>query len=142
MKKLITLILILALALPAIALADDPFRITKHYSLHIDTYAGDAMTAKGGKVFDFDSETYDLYLASDGTTGYLISTTCTAGLFINSGMAKVSVVDLNGQMFLLDDAGNHRNIMYDEDGDLWIDMGFHYFRMQLVDHVSIYEDMK
>ena len=141
MKKLITLILILALALPALALADDAFRITKHYSMHIDSYAGDAMPPKGGKMFDFDSETVDLYLASDGTTGYLISTTCTAGLFINSGMAKVSVVDLNGQMFLLDDAGNHRNIRYDEDGDLWIDMGLHYYRMHLVDHVNMYRDI-
>jgi hypothetical protein len=57
-------------------------------------------------------------------------------------MAKVSVVDLNGQMFLLDSAGNHINIMYDENGDLWIDMGLHYYRMQLVNHVSIYKDMK
>ena len=144
MKKLLTLLLILALLLPAAALAEDhdPFRIVKHYSLHIDSYAGSAMPAKGGSVFDFDSETYDLYLASDGVPGYLITTTCTTGFFINSGMSKVSVVTLNGQTFLLDPAGNHINIMYDENGDLWIDLGLHYYRMHLVDHFSLYYDMQ
>ena len=142
MKKLIALLLILALALPALAMAEDPFRITQHYSLHIDSYAGDAMPAKGGSVFDFDSETYDLYLASDGETGYLITTTCKAGYFLNSGMSKVSVIDLDGQKFLLDSAGNHIDIMYDENGELWIDLGLHYYRMHLVDHFSLYYDMQ
>jgi len=142
MKKLITLILILAMILPAAALADDPFRIVQHYSLHIDSYAGSAMPPKGGTIFDFDSETYDLYLASDGETGFLISTTCTSGYFINSGMSKVSIVTLNGQTFLLDSAGNHTNIMYDENGELWIDMGLHYYRMHLVENFNMYYDMQ
>ena len=143
MKKLITMLLILAILLPAAALAEDNYRIVKHYALLIDSHAGDAVPPKGGSYFDFDSLTLDLFLASDDKTGYIIETQCISGIFFNNGMKKVTLVEMNGNTYLVDDAGNHINLQTDENGDLWIDFGIgYYFRMRPVDHVSVYKDRK
>ena len=142
MKKLITIILIMALLLPAAALADDTFRITEHYTVLIDGRADEAKSAKGDRIFtDFDSKTIDLYLASDSVTGYYIETTCIYDTFINSGMCKIKKVELNGQQMLVDDAGNSISIITDEDGNIWINVGQLYVRMKKAEPVNTYYDI-
>lgn len=143
MKKLIVIILFLSLILPAAALADDTFRIAEHYTVLIDNCVMDARGPKGDKIFtDFDSKTIDLYLASDGVSGYYIETTCLYGTFINSGMCKVKKIDLNGQQLLVDDAGNSISMKTDEDGTVWISIGLLYVRMQKIDNFSAYYDVQ
>ena len=69
MKKLITIILILALALPALALAesDGPLYVNKHYTMHLDSHENGFVSGKGGRIFTFDSYTLDLYLMTEST---------------------------------------------------------------------------
>ena len=55
MKKLITIILILALLLPAAALADDPY-IEKHYVLQLERVG----TKIDSSLFNFDTIAIDL----------------------------------------------------------------------------------
>lgn len=137
MKKLIALILFLALAVPAISLADEPLYIDKHYSLFINSHEGLFVSGKGGKIFTFDSYTLDLYLCSDQKTGYMIETTYADGIFLNSGMAKVSLVDFRGTLRIVDDAGNNFPVEWDENGrDLWVSLDRGNFRMHLIDPID------
>lgn len=142
MKKLITVILILVLLLPVLAIADTwPDRIIEHYSLLIDSHEGRAMTAVGSPIFgDFDSFTLDWYVLSDGKTGYILETECVSGVFLNHGVRKVTRVDRGGTSYLVDDDGNHLNIMTDDDGTVWIEFGYGYCRMQKVTPISAYTD--
>lgn len=137
MKKLIVLILSLALAVPAISLADEPLYIDKHYSLFINSHEGLFVSGKGGRIFTFDSYTLDLYLCSDQKTGYMIETTYADGIFLNSGMAKVSLVDFRGTLRIVDDAGNNFPVVWDENGrDLWVSLDRGNFRMHLIDPID------
>ena len=137
MKKLIVLILFLALAVPAISLADEPLYIDKHYTLFINSHEGLFVSGKGGKIFTFDSYTLDLYLCSDQKTGYMIETTYADGIFLNSGMAKVSLVDFRGTLRIVDDAGNNFPVEWDENGrDLWVSLDRGNFRMHLIDPID------
>lgn len=143
MRKLLAVILILALAVPAAVQAEDSFRITEHYTVMIDSKESGAKSAKGDRIFgEFDSKTIDLYLASDGVTGYYIETTCVYDTFINSGMHKVKKVDLNGRQMLVDDDGDNISIITDEDGTIWISIGQIYVRMRKIEHFNSYYDMK
>ena len=142
MKKLITVTLILALLLPAAAMTDAlPFRIVEHYTLLIDSHEVSQNAPFNSTVFtDFDSMTLDWYVASDGQTGYIMKTTCMAGVFFNHGIQKITRVDIGDKSYLVDDSGNHMNIMTDENGEVWIDFGLSYFRMQKVEHIDAYTD--
>ena len=143
MKKLLTLILILALALPALAIADDPLYIDKHYSLFINSHDGQFVSGKGGRIFTFDSYTLDLYLCSDQKTGYLIETTYVDGIFLNSGMSKVSLVDIGNKTMLVYENGDNMEIERDENGrDLWIKMSRGLFRMVLIDPIDASADWR
>ena len=142
MKKLLTIILAVALILPAAALADDPY-IVRHYTLHIDGVRANSSSGKGGSaVFDFDSFTADLYLTADLEHGYYMETTSASGIFLNSGMTQVRLVEVGGNLYLADGAGNNRPAKYDEAGDLWINYGRGFYRFQLVEPFSVYSDWK
>ena len=136
MKKLITLLLILALALPASTLAESegPLYVEKHYSLHIDSHDNGFNYGNGsGRLFTFDSYTLDLYLMSDQKNGYLMETTCIDGIFLSSGTQEVKLVDFNGQLRIVYAGGNYFNAEWDENGeDLWITLERGDFRMQPV----------
>jgi len=142
MKKLITMILILALALPALALAEDEYYITDHYALHINDHSGNSTAVNGGRMFDFDSMTVDLFITSEQGTAYLITTTCTSGVFLSSGVQKVRIVTIGDQSLIVNDSGDSMSLDWDEDGDLWIDFGLSYFRMQHVKNMDAYNDRK
>ena len=147
MKKLITLLLILALALPALALADDekePYSIVKHFALHIDSHAGDTMTVTGASIYEFDSLTIDLFMASDNKTCYVLQTECSSGFFFNSGMKKYTIYEYSDKLRIADGAGNYLSLQRGETEDeLWIDFGYGYFvRMQLVNHMNILTDIQ
>ena len=141
MKKLTALLLILALAMPAAALAEDLY-IVKHYTLHINAVLANASTGKSDtRLFDYDSFTADIYLTSDPGHGYYFETKCVAGIFVNSGMIPVRFVDIGNGMRMADGGGNSWPFKYDEEADeVWIDYGRGYFRFQPVDVFSIYED--
>lgn len=143
MKKLISLLLILVLALPALALADDPMYIDKHYSLFINSHDGQFVSGKGGRIFTFDSYTADLFLSSDQKTGYLIETTYVDGIFLNGGMSKVTLVEIGNKMALVYENGDNIEIERDENGrDLWMEMNRGFFRMRLVDPVDASVDWR
>lgn len=143
MKKLLALILILVLAVPAAAPAEDYFRITEHYTVMIDSLSDSAKSTKGGRIFnDFDSKTIDLYFASDGVTVYYLETFCIYDSFFKSGMTKMKKIEMNGQQKIVDDNGNYINMITDEDGTIWINIGQIYVRMQKVENVNTYYDIQ
>ena len=144
MKKLIAVILILALLLSAAAALSEgeSFRIVRHYSLFIDGRAPQIYTAKGGKLFDFDSFTVDIYLDEEGTNGYYIDTTCTDGLFLTSGMDKIRVMDKWGQLLIIFGNGENIPIEWDEDGSLWLQFSRGWFRLQQVTGFDVSADWK
>lgn len=145
MKRLFTIILLLVLLLPAAAALaeDEPFHISKHYSLFIDGTSGQLNAGKGGRTFDFDSYTVDLYLSEDGRTGYLIETTCDSGFFLNSGMIKVKIGTVRGTTLLVYENGDHIEVEPEEDGQaIWIHFSRGWFRLQLVPSFDMYTDWK
>lgn len=137
MKKLITIVLILAMLLPAAACSES-LRVVRHYSLLIDS----ATTASNsGNMFDFDSLTVDLFITSDENLCYYIETTCIAGIFVSGGAVACRMIERGDTMMLVDESGNSRPIRKDESsGDLWIDIGRGFFRMRLVEPFDIYSD--
>ena len=130
MKKLITIILILALAL---AESEGPLYVEKHYSLHIDSHDNGFNYGNGSRLFTFDSYTLDLYLMTDQKTGYLMETTCIDGIFLSSGTMEVKLVDFNGALRIVYSGGNYLTAEWDENGeDLWVTLDRGAFRMHPV----------
>ena len=135
MRKLITIILILALAMPALAMAESkgPLDVEKRYSLHIDSHDNGFNYGNGSRLFTFDSYTLDLYLMTDQKTGYLMETTCIDGIFLSSGTMEVKLVDFNGALRIVYSGGNYLTAEWDENGeDLWVTLDRGAFRMQPV----------
>ena len=148
MKKLLALILILALALPVLALAEDAegdepnLYIIKHFALHMDN-PGMFTYGKYNPDFPYDSYTMDLYLASDMRTVYLVETSCASGLFINSGMSKAQLVTIGKETMILYENGDNFVVNWDENGrDMWIKMNIGMFRLRLVNPVDAEEDWR
>lgn len=138
MKKLFCLFFVLIL-LPVFSLADQ-IALTDHYSLFIPKGAG--RTGKDGNLFSFDSLSIDLYVSEGGESGYLCTTKCFSGLFITSGMVRVSISDQDGVLYIVDDGGNFITGCYDENGsDLWLDTEGHKFRLRRLPSFSLFEDM-
>jgi len=146
MKKLLSIILAVALILPAAALADDkPFRITAHYSMVLDSYDGRNRAAKGGAIYtDFDSFTIDLYLTSDEQIGYYVETFCAYDTFFSSGFEKVKIVNMAGDVRIVDDSGNSYMIRYDDqDPDaMWIKTKYGEMKLHKVESFNTYTDKK
>ena len=143
MKKLIAITLILALLLPAFALAEDDLFVAYHYSMYIDGKSPSARSAVGERYFSQDSITYDLYVMSDGKTGYFVKTECVSGIFLSSGFVKVKIVEIDGRLRIVDDTGNNLNAKYGEtEEDFWLDIGIGYCRMHLVKPFKTYTDQK
>ena len=142
MKRLITIILILAMIVPAAAVADAVY-IARHYAIHIDATAPSLMTPTGGRLFDYDSFTMDLYLANDLENGYMFQTQYASGIFLNSGMIQCKIATIQDKKYLVNGSGDNYPIMDDDEtGDLWIDFGRGFFRMHLVDTFSAGTDWK
>ena len=137
MKKLISVLLILALLLPLAALADD-FYIARHFTLHINAHTDETHAVKGGSMFkDFDSLTMDLFLSADGKSGYMLETQCVSGLFVSSGVYQVSLVTIAGRDYLLDNTGDRYPVAFDENGsDLWLTTSLGTFRFHLVESMN------
>ena len=135
MKKLITIILILALLLPAAALADDPY-IEKHYVLQLERVG----TKIDSSLFNFDTIAIDLLLMADGETAYYMETRCYGGLFLSNGMIKMRVEEYKGETYLVDAVGNYRMIRLNEETDeAEIDFGYGYYQMTLIEPIYIYQ---
>ena len=138
MKKLITAILILALLLPAAALAGNN-RIVEHYTVLID--AETTKTGKGASPFDFDSLTIDLYLSSEEGQGYLNIARFIQNIYLNDGMIPVSLVDIHGTTYIVNGAGTNIRLRKDEEtGDLWIEYGSNFLRMHRVEPFLLHAD--
>lgn len=138
MKRFICLFIALAM-IPMAALADR-VALSEHYALFI---SGGAGTAGKGALFDFDSLSADLYLMEDGQTGYLCTTKCFAGVFITTGMIKITISDQAGTLYFVDDNGGFVTAVYDENGeDLWISLEGHQFRMSKVRDLAYFDDVK
>lgn len=142
MKKLVTIILILALLLPAASLADD-LCIARHYTIHIDGTSPALRTQYGSRLFDYDSFTMDLFLTNDLVNGYMFQTQYTSGIFLNSGMIQCKIATVMDQKYLVNGSGDNFPIMEDDESDdLWINFGRGYFRMHLVDIFNSGTDWK
>ncbi|MBQ1789367.1 MAG: hypothetical protein II008_04250 [Oscillospiraceae bacterium] len=145
MKKLLSLLLILALALPALALAEssEPLYVNKHYAMHLDSHENGFASGKGGRIFTFDSYTLDLYLMTDQKTGYLLETTCIDGVFLSSGTMEVKMVDFNGTLRIIYSGGNYLTAEWDENGeDLWITLDRGTFRMRPIEIINASNDWR
>lgn len=138
MKRIVSLILILAMLLPAAALASNN-RIVDHYTVLID--AETTKTGKGASPFDFDSLTIDLYLSSEEGHGYLNIARFIQNIYLNDGMIPVSLVDINGTQYIVNGSGTNIRIRKDEEtDDLWIEYRSHFLRMHRVEPFSLYAD--
>lgn len=140
MKKIIAIILILAVILPSAALSEELY-IAKHYSILINSH--ELITGKGSASFDFDSLTIDLYIKGDGESGYLNITRCIAGIFLNDGMLPVRIVTIGGEKYIVSDSGSNLTLREDEgSNDLWISYGNSYFKLHYVEPFNLYSDLQ
>lgn len=132
MKKLIAVILILAMVLPAAALADFGY-IEKHYALHAMITD---MENKGEDMAN-NSITIDLFIYSDGETVYYMESRVVAGVFLCNGMIRMKMEKLGDDLYIYDSSGNYR-LLKEAEGTMMIDFGRGYQPMQLVEMIDIY----
>ena len=141
MKKLIALILILVLALPAASCADG-FYVAYHYSMHIETCSPENSFIQSSRIFDFDSKTIDLYLDQNKEQGYIVESTCYGGRLLFTGPFEAEIRNAGG-LCLMFNLGTRYPVEFDESsGDLFLDFGSGLIRMHLVETFNIYEDRK
>ena len=144
MKRFFCLILVLVL-LPIVSLADEAdlnaYRITEHYSLLID---GQTITsAKGGKMFDFDSLCIDLYLTESHDVAYLSVTIVDSFLRRSSNLQRVTVRSYGDIIYFSDEYGFYMTGQRDENGEgYWINYIGRSFLLRPVSKFSVYSDWK
>ena len=137
MKKLICVLLIVFF-LPAVASAER-VTIKQHYSLFIDSPG--AMGGREAK-FGFDSLCIDLYLMSDDSSAYICISRCEDGFFLTSGIQKLSLIQKEGFLRLVEDNGQYFDIVNEEDNDsLWISYNNTQYRLIPVQTFSALNDM-
>ena len=144
MKRLTAIFLFMVMLLSAaVSIADETFSIVRHYTLNINGNSGQLVSGKGGKVFDFDSFTVDLYLDEEGKNGYYIETSCVDGIFLTSGMDKIRILDSMGKLRIVFGSGENIPVEWDEDNQsVWIQFSRGWFRLQLVPSFDMYTDWK
>ena len=138
MKKLIAIILILALLVPAVSSAD--LSVLSCYSLFIDAEAYNSFFNAG---WDYDSMWVSVVIMSDGKTAYYQKEEWTDGERITTGLTKCAYSVNSGKFTLSFSNGEVLSGYYDEnDEDMWLNLGGAYFRLCPVHYFYITKDFK
>ena len=138
MKKLIAIILILALLVPAVSSAD--LSVLSCYSLFIDAEAYNSFFNAG---WDYDSMWVSVVIMSDGKTAYYQKEEWTDGERITTGLTKCAYSVNSGKFTLSFSNGEVLSGYYDEnDEDMWLNLGGAYFRLGSVHYFLITKDFK
>lgn len=136
MKRLITIILILALILPATAIATNC--VSDVYTLFIDA---DMYNRLYKSNFDFDSMVFDFIVMSDGKTAYYSKQTWTNGIRTTTDVVECSIVSDSSTFTISFPDGSSFAGYYDPDQNgVWIDLGGAYFRFAPVHRYDVSED--
>ena len=139
MKKLITIILILVLALPAAALAIN--HVSGVYTLFIDA---DTYNRKYSAGFDFDSAVFELIIMSDGKTAYYSRQMWKSGVRKSTDVIECEIIygEVPDQFYLSFPDNSSFDGYFDPDGnDLWLSLGGKsHFRFSAVPAYDIITD--
>ena len=138
MKKLIALILILALAVPAIASAD--LSVLFCYSLFIDAELYNSVFNAG---FDYDSMWISVLIMSDGQTAYYQKEEWKNGERITTGLVKGDY-SVKSEKFTISFKNGETFDGYfaDDDECIWLNLGGAYFRLGEVHYFDISKDFR
>ena len=139
MKKLITIILILAMLLPAAASAAS--YVYDVYNHFID---GNYYNRTFGSGFDFDSMLFELIVMSDERTAYWSKQSWTDGIRSATDVIECKFSS-NGSTFTISfPDGTEFDGFYDQDGNgVWVCLGSNtYFRFSPVHSYDAVEDYK
>ena len=137
MKKLITIILILAMILPAAAIASTC--VSDVYTLFIDADMYNRLYKSG---FDFDSMVFDLIVMSDGKTAYYSKQTWKNGMRTTTDVVECRITSDSSSFTLSFPDGSTLSGYYDPDQNgVWINLGgTAYFRFSSVHRYDVSED--
>ena len=140
MKKLITVILILTLILPATAAYGADLYVSSKYSTFVDAELYNAFFNAG---FNFDSQLIDLIIMSDFKTAYYSKEEWANGQRITTGMVKCDYAATSGKFTITFPNGEVFDGYYDDNGeDVWLNLGGAYFRLCPVHYFDISKDFK
>lgn len=131
MKKLLTMILALALILPVAASAAT--HVSEVYTLFIDAYTLNREYQAG---FDFDSMIFDLIVLSDGKTAYYNKQTWTDGIRTATEIVECGFSSDGDDFVIHFPNGDEFKGYFDPDGNgAWVNLGgTTYFRFSPAAH--------
>lgn len=137
MKKLITIVLILALILPAAAIASNC--VSDVYTLFIDA---DMYNRLYNSNFDFDSAVFDLIVMSDGKTAYYSKQMWSNGIRTTTDVVECRITSDSTSLTITFPDGSSFAGYYDDDQNgVWINLGGKaYFRFAPVHRYDVTED--
>ena len=122
MKKLITIILILALAVPAVAMAKDPASICGKWSFYWDTRPMNEEYNNGKPMMSFLVQSMDLYVYEDNTAYLTMASVKRSGEFYQEWPAMSGVWTFTGKGFTFMLGNNKYNAEFDTNGRLLLYM--------------------
>lgn len=138
MKRLITVILILALALPAVSLAD-PAEVTYHYSIYGNSDYSDGW-------FPGVSFAVDLYMTAGDLNAYIIITTWDGHdmTTLQKQCAIKSKADEKKKLYFVFPDDTYYTGYYDGEYEeyFWLDMGGRSLRLHDAAWFNPYDDMR
>lgn len=137
MKKLIIIILILAMFLPEAASAGT--HVDNVYTLYIDAYM---YNRTYGSNFDFDSMIFDLIITTDGRTAYYCKQTWKNGIRTTTDMMECKITSNSDTFLLTFPTGEEMDGYYDPEGNgVWMNLGGKtYFRFVTIPSYDITKD--
>lgn len=143
MKRFLSLLFAVVFSCLSVpASAEDPVRISTHYSLFIDSNY--ATSAKGDHYYDFDTLCLDIYILEGNKTAFLIESKTYSGLFLTSGSQKYHIMERpDGSLLFSMDNGAYFYGYFDENGsDLWVTYYDAQVRLKPVASFSIFNDRR
>lgn len=140
MKRFFTLLLILALVLPAAAYSAEREMLLAQYVLFID---GEFYNSFLNADFGYDTLVFDVYFFSNFKGCYIHKQEWKDGLRKDYGVVKTTYVKDNDGFILVYEDGSYTLGKWDENGDdMWLDLNGGWFRLVPVHSFDIQKDWK
>ena len=141
MRKLIAIILTIAVLLPVSALSVNC--VSEVYTLFIDA---DSYNRSFNAGFDFDSMVFDFIIMSDKKTAYYSKQTWTNGIRTTTDVLEcvLAYTDTGEKFIIKFPTGEVLDAYYDPEGNgIWIALGKNaYFRFLPVQHYDVSKDYR
>lgn len=140
MKKLLTVVLILSILLPATVCFAEREMLLAQYVLYID---GNFYNSFFNAGFDYDTLVFNVYFLSDFSGCYIHKQEWENGWRKDYSVVKTSYIKDGDGFKLVYEDGSFHSGKWDENGDdMWLDLNGGWFRLVPVHSFDIQKDFK